>query len=69
MCPLAAYHDCMSRTCPEFLDADPSDPPIDAQVFLRQAPEEEEEDDDEEDEDDSKQDAEDDDQGDEGYSE
>jgi len=57
----------MSRTCPEFLDADPSDPPIDAQAFLRQAPEEEE--DDEEDEDDSKQDAEDDDEGDQGYSE
>ena len=58
----------MSRTCPEFLDADPSRPPIDAQAFLRQAPEEEE-DEEEEDEDDSKQDAEDDDEGDQGYSE
>jgi hypothetical protein len=67
MGPLAAYHHCMSRTCPEFRDADPSDPPNDAQAFLRQAPEEEE--DDEEDEDDSKQDAEDDDEGDQGYSE
>jgi hypothetical protein len=58
----------MSRTCPEFLDAGPSDPPVDAQAFLRQAPEEEEEEDEEE-EDDSKQDAEDDDEGDQGYSE
>jgi hypothetical protein len=57
----------MSRTCPEFLDEGPSDPPVDAQAFLRQAPEEEEED--EEEEDDSKQDAEDDDEGDQGYSE
>jgi hypothetical protein len=57
----------MNRTCPECLDADPSDRPIDAQAFLRQAPEEEE--DDEEDEDESEQDAEDDDEGDEGYSE
>jgi hypothetical protein len=67
MCPLAAYHHCMSQPCPEFLDADPSDPRIDAQAFLQQAPEEE--DDDEEDEDDGRQDAEDDDEGDQGYSE
>lgn len=58
----------MSQTCPEFLDADPSDPRIDAQAFLQQAPEEED-DDEEEDEDDGKQDAEDDDEDDQGYSE
>jgi hypothetical protein len=57
----------MSQTCPEFLDADPSDRSRDAQVLLRQQPAEEE--DDEEDEDNGKHDAEDDDQGDEGYSE
>jgi hypothetical protein len=57
----------MHRTCPELLDADPSDRSVDARVFLRQEPAEDE--DDEEDEDEGKDDTEDDDQSDEGYSE
>ena len=40
----------MNPTCPELLDAHPSDRSGDGQVFLRQEPDEEE--DDEEDEDD-----------------
>jgi hypothetical protein len=56
----------MNRTCPEWLDAHPSDR-CDAEVSLRQ--EHDDEEDDEEDEDDGKHDAEDDDPSDDGYSE
>ncbi len=57
----------MRRICPEYLDADPSDRSVAADVLLRQEPDEEE--DEEEDEGDGKEDDDDDDQDDDGYSE
>jgi hypothetical protein len=57
----------MGRIRPEYLDADPSDRSVAADVLLRQAPDEEE--DEEEDEGDGKEDDDDDDPDNDGYSE
>ncbi len=57
----------MSSIRPEYLDADPSDRSVAADVLLRQEPDEEE--DEEEDEGDGKEDDDDDDKDDDGYSE
>jgi hypothetical protein len=52
----------MRRMCPEYLDPDPSDFSVTADVLVREEPEEDEEDDDEEED-------EDDEEEDDGYSE
>ena len=56
----------MSQMGPQFLDPDPSDRPVAADVLLRGEPDEEEEEDDESN---GKDDADDDDEDDDGYSE
>jgi hypothetical protein len=57
----------MSRIRPEYLDPDPSDRSVAADILLRQEPDEEE--DEEEDEGDGKEDDDDNDKDDDGYSE
>jgi len=57
----------MRRIRPEYLDSDPSDRSVAADVLLRHEPDEEE--DEEEDEGDGKEDGDDDDKDDDGYSE
>ncbi len=59
----------MRRIRPEYLDSDPSDRSVVADVLVRQEPDEEEDEEEEEDEGDGKEDDDDDDKDDDGYSE
>ena len=64
-----AYHLSMSRIRAEFLDLDPSDFSVAADLLLRQAPDEEEDEEEDEDERKKEDNDDDDDETDDGYSE